>query len=375
MKNKMPGGRRTQFLRLLGQKRRLQMAEKGWKQFTYADRLRIETLYKEDYSKSEIARKIGCHPSSIGRELKRGAYEHTKSVDLSTEVRYSAELAQSRYEENRKNRGTTLKIGKDIEYANYLEKRVLEGLSPAAVLGELKAKGEEGRFKTKICVVTFYSYITKGVFLHLTNKDLPEKTRRKKNHKKKVRRQKKDSAGTSIEQRPEEIESREEFGHWEMDSVVGPQGKSKATILTLTERKTRNEITLKMPDKGADNVVKALDRLEDKWGPLFPQVFKTITVDNGTEFAFWKALEKSKNGDMKRTSLYYCHAYCSSERGTNENLNRMVRRKVPKGTNFDDIPDEEIESIAEWMNSYPRKILGYHTAGEIFEQEVAKLRA
>ena len=160
-----------------------------------------------------------------------------------------------------------------------------------------------------------------------------------------------------------------------MDSIVGPQGKSKATILTLTERKTRNEITLKMPDKGADNVVKALDRLEDKWGPLFPQVFKTITVDNGTEFAFWKALEKSKNGDRKRTSLYYCHAYCSSERGTNENLNRMVRRKVPKGTNFDDMPDEEIESIAEWMNNYPRKILGYHTSGEIFEQEVAKLRA
>lgn len=352
------------------------MAEKKkWKQLTFGQRLKIEALHKAKLSNAEIAEQIGCTRQTVWRELKRGAYEHTRGDDLSTKIAYSPELAQQKYEESRKNRGTVIKLGKDLEYANYLEKRVLEGLSPAAVLGELKAKGEEGRFKTSICVATFYSYIDKGVFLYLSNKDLPEKSKKKGTPKKKVRRQKRASVGTSIEQRPEEIESREEFGHWEMDSVVGPQGKSKATILTLTERKTRNEITLKMTDKGADNVVKALDRLEDKWGPLFPQVFKTITVDNGTEFAFWEALEKSKNGDQKRTSLYYCHAYCSSERGTNENLNRMVRRKVPKGTNFDDMPDEEIESIADWMNNYPRKILGYRTSADVFNEEIERLNA
>lgn len=350
------------------------MAGKGWKQFSYSDRLRLETLHRQGYSNCKIAEILGFHVSNIGRELKRGAYEHTLS-SLETEVRYSAELAQSKYEENRKNRGTMLKIGKDIAYANYLEQRVLDGLSPAAVLGELKATGKEKEFKTSICVGTFYSYIDKGLFLYITNKDLPEKSKKKGKSKHKVRRQKRASAGTSIEDRPKEAEDREEFGHWEMDSVVGPQGKSKATILTLTERKTRNEITLKLKDKSADSVVKAIDRLEEKWGILFPQVFKTITVDNGTEFAFWEALEKSSNGDYKRTNVYYCHAYCSSERGTNENLNRMVRRKQPKGSNFDDVPDEEIESIAVWMNNYPRKIFGYHTSGEMFEQEVAKLRA
>lgn len=348
---------------------------KKWGQLTYHKRLKIEALYRAGHSQTEIANIIGVHKSTICRELKRGRYMHTTKEGLCEEERYSPEMAQEKYETARKNRGTVLKIGKDIEYANYLEKRVLEGLSPAAVLGELKAQSRENEFKTKICVTTFYSYIDKGVFLFLSNKNLQEKEKRKKHRKRHVRRQKRASAGTSIEQRPKEVEDRKEFGHWEMDSVVGPQGKSKATILTLSERKTRNEITLKMPDKSAEHVVEAIDRLEKRWGDLFPQIFKTITVDNGTEFAFWEALEKSKDREEKRTSLYYCHAYCSSERGTNENLNRMARRKVPKGTNFDDIPAEEIESIAEWMNSYPRKILGYHTAGEEFQKEVEKIKA
>ena len=348
---------------------------KKWRQLTFHDRLKIEALHRAGHSQTEIAKQIGTHRSTICRELKRGRYIHTLKEGLYEEVRYSSEMAQGKYEEARKNRGTVLKIGKDIKYANYLEKRVLEGLSPAAVLGELKAKGKENEFETRICVTTFYSYIDKGVFLSLTNKDLTEKSKPKKNKKHKVKRQKKASAGTSIEKRPEEIETREEFGHWEMDSIVGPQGKSKATVLTLSERKTRKEITLKMADKSAANVVAALDRLEEKWGDMFSQVFKSITVDNGTEFAFWEALEKSKDSDRKRTTLYYCHAYCSSERGTNENLNRMARRKVPKGTNFDDIPEKEIESIADWMNSYPRRILNYHTSGEMFEKEVELIRA
>ena len=160
-----------------------------------------------------------------------------------------------------------------------------------------------------------------------------------------------------------------------MDSVVGPQGKGSATMLTLSERLTRQEITLKMPDKSAIHVVHALDHLEKEWGELFPMVFKSITVDNGTEFSMCSEMEKSVYSDKKRTKMYYCHAYCSSERGTNENLNRMARRKVPKGTVFDGMSEEEIRSIADWMNNYPRKILDFHTAQEEFSKEIAKIKA
>lgn len=159
-----------------------------------------------------------------------------------------------------------------------------------------------------------------------------------------------------------------------MDSVIGQRGKSKNTLLTLTERKTRDEIIFKLPDHTDEAVVAALDRLERKWGDMFRQVFKSITVDNGSEFADVEGLERSVlvEGE-KRTHLYYCHPYSSWERGTNEVTNKMVRRKVPKGTNFDDKTDEEIEEIEGWINNYPRRIHDYHTAAERFDEEIAKL--
>ena len=117
------------------------------------------------------------------------------------------------------------------------------------------------------------------------------------------------------------------------------------------------------------------DRLERKYGAdMFKQIFKTITVDNGSEFADVNGLERSilEEGE-KRTHLYYCHPYSSWERGTNEVTNKMVRRKVPKGTNFEDKTDEEIEKIEGWINGYPRRIHGYRSAGELFTEELEKL--
>lgn len=343
---------------------------KGFKQLKYSDRLKLDTLRRAGHSVSEIAGFLHVHRSTIYNELKRGSYEHLNS-DYTTEIRYSPEIAQRRCEENLKVRGTQLKIGNDIEYANYIEGKIAnEDYSPAAVLGELKAQGREGDFKTRICVTTLYSYIDKGVFLTVTNKDLPVKRNSKRGYKKVRRQQKRASAGTSIDKRPEKVDTREEFGHWEMDSVVGSRGKSKNALLVLTERKTRNEIVFKLQDHTAEQVVNKLDLLERKWGRLFSAVFKTITVDNGTEFAFFERMEQSSVTDGKRTEIFYCHPYSSWERGSNENTNKLVRRKIPKGSNFDSKTDEEVQAVEDWINSYPRKILNYHSAKELFEKEV-----
>lgn len=347
--------------------------KKGSHQLTKADRIKLEALLKEGHSKPEIAAHLGVHRSTIYNELKRGQYEHRNS-DWTTEMRYSPDIAQEKAEENLKVRGTQLKIGNDIEFANYIEDKIInEDYSPAAVLGELKAQGREGEFKTTICVTTLYSYIDKGIFLRVTNKDLPVKKNEKRKYKKVRKQQARAAAGTSIEKRPEEVETREEFGHWEMDSVIGKRGKSKNTLLVLTERKTRDEIIFKLPDHTAEAVVSAVDGLERKWGELFKNVFKSITVDNGSEFAFCEELERSILGEGKRTQLYYCHPYSSWERGTNEVTNKMVRRKVPKGTNFDEKTDEEVQEIEDWVNNYPRRIHGYHSAAELFNEEIAKL--
>ena len=349
--------------------------KKGSHQLTRADRIKIEALLKEGLSKQKIAAHLGVHRSTIYNELKRGEYEHRNS-DWTTETRYSPDIAQEKAEENLKVRGTQLKIGNDIAYANYIEDKIVnEDYSPAAVLGELKAQGREGEFNTTVCVATLYSYIDKGVFLKLTNKDLPVKKNKKRGYKKVRKQQARAAAGDSIEKRPEEIDQREEFGHWEMDSVIGKRGVSKNVLLVLTERKTRDEIIFKLPDHTDEAVVAALDRLERRYGAdMFKQIFKTITVDNGSEFADVNGLERSilEEGE-KRTHLYYCHPYSSWERGTNEVTNKMVRRKVPKGTNFDDKTDEDIEKIENWINGYPRRIHGYRSAGELFTEELEKL--
>lgn len=346
------------------------IAMRRFKQLTRADRLKIEALVKEKHTVKQIADHIGVHVSTIYRELQRGRYIHTNS-DLTEEERYSPDIAEEKYQENLKAKGPGLKIDNDIELANYIEKKIADdGYSPGAVLGEIQAKGME--FKTTISKPTLYSYIDKGIFLSLTNKDLPIKGKRKKKYKK-VRRQARANAGESIEKRPDEIDTREEFGHWEMDTVVGKRGKSKHSLLVLTERKTRDEILVLLREHTAEKVVAALDAIEMKWGEMFTKVFKTITVDNGSEFADNDGMKKSVLNDGDRTKIYYCHPYCSCERGSNENQNRLVRRKIPKGINFDDRTDTDIQVIEDWINDYPRELFGWRTAGEMFEEELAKL--
>lgn len=103
----------------------------------------------------------------------------------------------------------------------------------------------------------------------------------------------------------------------------------------------------------------------------FRKTFKSITVDNGTEFSDWEKMEKSRrNKKMPRTKIYYCHAYRSCERGSNENHNRIIRRFFPKGTNFDFVTNKEIKKVEEWMNNYPRKILGWLTPNEMYCSEI-----
>lgn len=189
------------------------------------------------------------------------------------------------------------------------------------------------------------------------NKDLPVKCNKEKRSYHKVKRRKRALDGKSISERPKDIETREEFGRWEMDSVVGPQGTSKCTLVVLTERKTRNEYIFKAPDHTSNSVVRILNKLKKQWGKNFSKVFRTITVDNGTEFSDCKGMEMAlRSRKRKRTDIYYCHPYSSWERGSNENQNRLVRRNVRKGHNFDKKSQEEITAIQDWMNHYLRRI-------------------
>jgi len=341
-----------------------------FKQLTKNDRLRIEVLIKAKHTPKEIAEIIQVHISTIYREIKRGRFEALNS-DLTTEERYSPDIADEKYRENLAAKGADIKIGTDHKLANRIEEIIVnDGYSPAAALAKVK---EENITETTICVTTLYSYIGKGVFLNLTNNDLPVKRNEKRNYKKVKKVQKRASKGESIEKRPEEIDDREEFGHWEMDSVIGQRGVSKKTLLVLTERKTREEMIILLKDHTAAAVTRALDKLErEMGGKKFREIFKSITVDNGSEFADYEGMERSKRNKKKRTKVYYCHPYSSWERGSNENQNKLIRRHIPKGTNFDDKTQKEIDKIAEWINNYPRRLFGYGTSGQLFAEEMEK---
>lgn len=339
---------------------------RNFKHLSFCDRLQIEALLKAKVSKKEIAQILGVHISTVYRELQRGSYERLNS-DYTTTIRYSPDIAEQQYRAYLSAKGAPLKIGSDYAFAHFVEQKILhEKYSPAAVLGEIQTLGIS--FGTKICVRTLYNYIDKDIFANLSNRNLPMQGNRQKRGYNRVRKAARPPAGESIEKRPPEISERSTFGHWEMDCVVG---KSKKTLLVLTERLTREEMIIKMNDKTTKSVASALDKVERKYGKAFPLIFKTITVDNGSEFAGCSEIERSVYGNGKRTKMYYCHPYSSYERGSNENQNRLIRRHLPKGTNFDRISLTTIRSIEKWINNYPRRIFGYHSSEELFQQQLA----
>lgn len=349
------------------------MKRRRFKHLTWNDRLKIEAFLKCGKPVKEIADEIGVHRNTIYNEIKRGRYTH-KNSDWTEEERYSPEIAHAAYKEHLAAKGPGLKIGKDYRLAEYIERRIVEdGFSPAAVLGEIKVKGL--KFDTTICEATLYSYIKKGVFLTLEMTHLPCKGKQKRSYKriKKTKPAKRKSAGKSIEKRSPEVAERKNVGHWEMDCVDGKK-RTKEALLVLSERKARKEIMVKMKDKTRESVVAALDRLERRFGSMFSKIFQTITVDNGSEFADVEGLERScLHKGQKRTQVFYCHPYSSHERGTNENINGMIRRWFPKGTDFGKVSAKDVQAVEDWLNAYPREILGFRTADEVFAEEVAAL--
>ena len=335
-----------------------------WKQINEKERYKIETLIKEKLTAGEIAKRLGRDRRSIEREIERGSVEQLNS-DLTKEIRYCADAGQRVREERASNKGRSLKIANDHKLVRHIEQKIgKEGYSPDAVIGEIRETGL--RFKVKICTKTLYNYIDSGLFLNISNKDLAIKKFGKKRkyrvvHKVALNNRK----GRSIEERPEEANNREEFGHWEMDCVIG---SGKACLLVMTERVSRKELIFKLKNKTQACVLEVIDKLELKHKNKFSKIFKSITMDNGGEFLDMCGIEKScLNPNTKRTTCYYAHPYSAWERGSNEAANRLIRRFVPKGTKIESLTAADIKRIERWMNNYPRRIFGYKTANKIYQ--------
>lgn len=352
--------------------RNCSIKKKKYVHLSEAERYKIEGLLQGKKKAEEIARIVGRDKTTIYREIKRGMVSRLQS-DLSEKMQYRANVAQRKYIELGKNKKRSLKIGKDRRLEKYIRRRLLEDkFSPDAIIGEIKEK--DLKFKGMISTKTLYNYIDAGIFSGISNANLWEKRKKKKRRYKAISRVSRNNRmARSIEVRPEKVNNRVEYGHWEGDCVKGPLG-SKSSLLTLTERKTLEEIIIKLEQTTQEEVQRAIDELEKKYGAEFKMKFKSITFDNGVEFLNWTSLELSilKPGSQ-RTITYFAHPYSSWERGANENQNRMIRRFIPKGTNIADIDEKEIKRIQNWMNNYPRKRLGYKTAKQMVEKHLQSL--
>lgn len=328
---------------------------------TFEERVIIQTRLKDDWSVNRIAEEIGCASNTIRNEIRRG----TVSLYNDNVQRYKAKVGQQTYENNRRNCCRHYDLLEKSDFVAYVETNFWEnGWSLDACVGRARVEGLFTR-EQMVCTKTLYRYVQLGL-LEIKNIDLPEKLKRRA--RKSRSRQNKRVLGRSIEDRPKEIENREEFGHWECDLVIGSKTRDEQALLTMAERKSREYWVIPIPDKHPESVMTALETIRGKYSEHFSEVFRTITTDNGSEFASLTDLEQ-----LADTLIYFAHPYTSCEKGTVERHNGLIRRFIPKGKRIDDYPLERIVQIELWCNSLPRKILGYRTPDEVFEAELDRI--
>jgi IS30 family transposase len=333
-----------------------------------AERRTLERMKDSGASNAEIAIALYRHKSSIGRELRRNSVEqreavhtHSKSIDIPLyreTRRYFADSAQRIYRERRRRTGAKCKLADCSMFVKYLEEKVKgpEKWSVDAAIGFAKL---HRLFKFIPSTKTAYNWIDGGQ-CGIRNIDLLLKVRRRL---KRPAHERKRILGKSIEERPESINERQEFAHWEGDGMVGR--RRKGHLLTLVERTLGYGILWDAKDRSADRVVGMLDELQEQYGMLFAQVFKSITFDNGPEFSDAEGIEKGG-----RLTAYYAHPFSSYERGTNENWNGIVRRFIPKGKSLEDLDPDILQRINRYINQLPRKRFNYRTPEELFEQRL-----
>lgn len=316
------------------------------------DRYVIEQMLNAGQEKAAIIAVIGCTKKTMEREIARGTWDWLNGETYEYESVYSWDVAQRKHEERSKNKGRYAKINDMPKLRKFLETQIKKHkYSPEAALNKAKEAG----YAVEISVKTLYNNIDTGE-IGVKRKDLLRKDGWKQD-KTKPRKAANNLKGESIDNRPSAANERSEYGHWEMDLIVSCKG-GKGALLTLTERKLREEIIIRLPDKTQRAVKRALDRLERRYGSKFKEKFKTITADNGSEFLDFKSLEKSCRTKAKRFKMYFAHPYSSWERGSNENANGIIRRFFPKGTDFSKVSIASIQAVEDWMNDYPRRILG-----------------
>jgi len=317
------------------------------KQLTQKERYHIWASLKRGVSQKDIAEIIGVHPSTICREIQRNQDEITQ------EYHYAFADIKSNTRKKSKHKYTVL----SSKIQAYIKSKLIEDWSPEQIAGRMKLD-----IRFSICHETIYRYIysnkAKGGRLY---KHLRHKNKKYHNRANKYQRRGIIIDRVSIDKRPKIVERKNRIGDFEIDTVIGLN--HIGALVTVVDRKSKFTLIQKVTSKRAEEVTKALI---DILLPLKP-ITKTITSDNGKEFAYHKQVSEAID-----TNFYFAHPYASWERGLNEHTNGLIRQYLPKKTDFTQISKEEIITIQDKLNHRPRKVLNYKTPYEVFFTEFAK---
>ena len=310
-------------------------------QITSEERYMISALRQQGLNQSAVARALGRHRSSISREIRR----NRSAWDRAYRPFVASHRAKARRSRSRRNSHFTIDDFRIVK--RYLRKK----WSPEQIASRLRQDGA-------------LSISHETIYLHIWNDKAAGgnlyKHLRCATKKRRKRHNSYDSRGRlagkrHISERPLSIEKRAAIGHWEIDTVVG--ANSKDCVATLVERKTG----FAMLGKLADRSKRGMSRRATMLIRREPAQFKTITADNGTEFHDYESVE-----DATGVTFYFATPYHSWERGSNENLNGLLRQYLPKRTNLAGLSQRHCDAIARSLNTRPRKRLGYRTPEECF---------
>jgi IS30 family transposase len=315
---------------------------------TENERYVISHLSVAGFTLREIARRIKRHHTTVSRELERNGPEYDCTVYWYdwTHPRALKRRHKARHHRRRSNQ----------HLVKYVIRKLREDWSPETIAEKLKIEYPRND-EMRVSHETIYRWI----YLDALNAGtLYHHLRRRR---KKRRRQKRYGSGrrfipgrVSISERPAIVETRERFGDWEGDTVEGK--RSTGYFVTHVERKSRYLIAAKLIDKKAEPLtsksIKAFWRIPKK-------MRKTLTLDNGKEFARFKELE-----DKTGLTVYFADPYSAWQRGTNENTNGLLRQYFPKGTDFKHVTEEDLAFAVKKLNHRPRKCLGYQSPHQVF---------
>ena len=348
--------------------------KKQYKHLTKEDRIKIETLINvldengnRLFSNSYIAKQLNVHKSTITRELKRIKSKINVRSGKIKNKPYNAFDAQTDYEYKRGLSKANYIIDDFPKLKKFIEDKIkIDKWAPDAISGYIESHKlylQDGF--TSISTTTIYRAIHYGI-LKVKKEDTRRMTKFEKSDKYSKKNEIADNKKTySIELRPDDINNRQSFGNWELDTVISSSKGLHKCLMTLTERKIRYEIIGILEGKTKEEVLLKFKKIKNYLSNNFNEFIKSITTDNGTEFSCFKDII-----DITNVKFYFCHPYASCEKGTNEKHNSIIRYFIPKGKLIENYSNNDINDICEWMNNYPRKILNYQTPKELLQKEL-----